>query len=360
MSVIDKDLSRNIENIVVLVVLGFIGIGCFFVLRPFISALLWSAILAFSTWPIYTRLTGLLKGRKSLAAAIMTLVLAAAFILPVVVLGTTLADNLTALVAFLRQVADEGLPALPTWVGRLPLIGPYVTGQWAEWTNDSSRLVSDIKPLILKSRDILVSSGITVGQGVLQLTLSIITCFFFYRDGRAAADKVLAILGRVAGERAGRLVSVGADTVKRVVNGILGTAAVQGALGALGFAIAGVPAPFLLGLLIFFMSMIPMGPPLVWIPAAIWLFTTSSKGWGIFMFLWGALVVSSVDNFIKPYLISRGGDLPLILVLLGVFGGVAAFGFIGLFLGPTLLAVGYSLISEWTVTKEEEGPQNSV
>jgi predicted PurR-regulated permease PerM len=154
-------------------------------------------------------------------------------------------------------------------------------------------------------------------------------------------------VSRLSGDRGRRLVGVAATTMRGVVYGIIGTAIAQGVAAGIGFLIAGVPAAPLLGLATFFLSPVPIGPPLVWIPAAIWLFYHGSTGWAIFMAIWGVAVVSSVDNVIKPLIISRGSNLPFILVLLGVLGGVVAFGFIGLFLGPTLLAIGYVILQEW-------------
>lgn len=146
-----------------------------------------------------------------------------------------------------------------------------------------------------------------------------------------------------------------------MVNGVIGTAAAQGLLALIGFWIAGVPGAIVLGLVTFALSLIPMGPPLVWVPAAAWLFWHGEYGYGVFLVIWGFFVISGVDNVLKPYLISRGGNLPLVVVLLGVFGGILAFGFMGLFLGPTLLAVAYSLISDWIgapQTHTEQDPES--
>ena len=145
-----------------------------------------------------------------------------------------------------------------------------------------------------------------------------------------------------------------------MVNGILGTALAQSVLALVGFWVAGVPAAMLLGLLTFFLSIIPMGPPLVWLPASLWLYFHGQTGWAIFVAGYGLVVISSIDNFIKPYLISRGGTLPLLLVFMGVLGGLMAFGFIGVFLGPVILAISYALLSEWmrpaTQPETAEGP----
>jgi predicted PurR-regulated permease PerM len=154
---------------------------------------------------------------------------------------------------------------------------------------------------------------------------------------------------RIGGERGKHLLTVAGNTIRGVVYGILGTALAQALLAGIGFLIAGVPGAAVLALLTFFLSVVPMGPPLVWIPAVIWLFHQGHTGWGIFMLFWG-VGVSSVDNVVKPWLISQGSDMPFLLIFFGVLGGALAFGFIGVFLGPTLLAVGYRLVTEWATT----------
>jgi predicted PurR-regulated permease PerM len=156
---------------------------------------------------------------------------------------------------------------------------------------------------------------------------------------------------RLAGIHAENMLVIIDNTVRGVTYGLLGTALAQGFVATIGFAIAGVPAVMLLGVATFLLSLIPIGPPLIWGGAAIWLFNQGDTGWGIFMLLWGFFLISSVDNIIKPLLISRGSSLPFLLVMLGVMGGVLAFGFVGIFIGPTLLAVGFSLVRKWTSTE---------
>ncbi|MCY1399010.1 putative transport protein YdiK [compost metagenome] len=182
--------------------------------------------------------------------------------------------------------------------------------------------------------------------------------FFFYRDGPRLAAFVLALLERLMGERAEYYLGLVAGTVQRVVNGVIGTAAAQAVLALIGFLIAGVPGALVLGIVTFLLSLIPMGPPLVWIPATAWLAWKGEYGMAVFLGMWGTFIISGVDNVLKPYLISRGGNLPLVIVLLGVFGGLLAFGFIGLFIGPTLLAVAYSLLLDWS-RSEVAGGQRS-
>lgn len=353
----EKD--KGIEHLVSAAVLFVIIIGCFYVLRPFISALLWAMILSFSTWPLYKRWERFVGGRKTLAASIMTLLLIGAFVLPVAVIGASFAGEAATLISKIRETLDNGPPELPAWVANLPLAGSEIQRYWESWSVDHGQLANLLKPYIKPIREHVVAGGALMGQALLQILLSITVCFFFYRDGEETAQSLANFLRKIAGERSDRLIKVAADTTKGVLYGVMGTAAIQGGLAGIGFLIAGVPGALLLGFFTFFFALIPMGPPFIWLPATVWVFYYKNTAWGIFLALWGLFVISGVDNVVKPLLISRGGTLPFILILLGVLGGVIAFGFIGVFLGPALLALGYSLISEWTsggVASDAEKP----
>jgi predicted PurR-regulated permease PerM len=186
--------------------------------------------------------------------------------------------------------------------------------------------------------------------------MGLLVAFFLYRDGDKAATAFSQLAHRIGGERSARLTRVAEGTMKGVVYGIVGTAFAQGILTTIGLAISGVPAAIFLGVVAGFASLLPGGAALVWIPAAIWLFGQGDTGWGLFLAIWGAAVVGTADNVLKPMFISRGSALPFIIVLLGIVGGMLAFGFLGIFLGPTLLAVGYSLVGEWTRQQEAAPP----
>ena len=214
--------------------------------------------------------------------------------------------------------------------------------------------MDETRRLLPTLRSISLIVGEALGSGVIQLGLSVFLAFFLYREGESVASQLRGIGSRLVGERAQRLLEVAGATVNSVVYGILGTALAQGMLAGIGLAIAGVPAAPLLGLAVFFLSILPVGPPIVWISAAAWLLWKDSVGWAIFMLLWGFFVVSGVDNIIKPWLISRGARLPFATVLLGVAGGALSFGFIGVFIGPTLLAVGMRLLAEWSEQADEK------
>jgi predicted PurR-regulated permease PerM len=203
---------------------------------------------------------------------------------------------------------------------------------------------------------------VALGSGLVQLALSILIAFFFFRDGSVLAKTLTTAVEWIGGEPGKHLLEAAGKTVRGVVYGILGTALVQAILAGIGFLIAGVPGAALLALLTFFLSVVPVGPPLVWVPAALWLFSKGSTGWGIFILIWGAFY-STIDNFIKPWLISQGSAMPFLLIFFGVIGGALAFGFIGVFIGPTLLAVGYRLVEVWAATHRvaataDVAPQN--
>jgi len=340
-------VANNDRLLVQILLLALLGAGLW-VMAPFISALLWGAILAFASWPRMRLRTRWLGGRETLAAAVLTTLWILIVALPLVWLGFNLADHIRDATAFIRDVQVDGLPEAPAWLGSIPLVGERLLTWWNSLDQQGAALLASAKPYFGQVGNWLLARSAQIGGGVLELSLSLVFVFFFYRDGPRLAAFVLRLLQRLIGERAEYYLELVAGTVQRVVNGVIGTAAAQGLLAMIGFLIAGVPGAIVLGLVTFMLSLIPMGPPLVWLPATAWLVWQGHYGMAVFLGIWGTFVISGVDNVLKPYLISRGGNLPLVIVLLGVFGGLIAFGFIGLFIGPTLLAVAYSLLLDWS------------
>lgn len=339
--------QRRFDRLMGLVALAALGIGILLVLQPFVSSILWAIVLTYSTWPVYEIVRRGVGGRATLAASLMTALLALVVVLPVTLVVIGFGDSVAPVADAVRKSMRDGLPDLPAWIQGVPIVGERLQAYWMTIANDSTRLLQDLARLLEPFKSKLVAGGLRIGEGLLYLVLSVVLAFFFYRDGDAAAEAYSRALQRIAGARAARLTQVAGGTIRSVVYGILGTALAQAILAAAGLWIAGVPAALLWGTLTFFLSVVPVGPPLVWGGAAIWLFYQSSIGWAVFIVLWGFFLVSGVDNVIKPYLISRGSRLPFILTLLGVLGGALAFGFIGVFLGPLLLALGYRLLQEW-------------
>ena len=343
MTPLTTKLEKNLGWAVLLLLLG----GCLLVLRPFISALLWAAVLCFSSWPVYRRLLRLLGSRRTLAALVMSLGMILVVLLPFVIIGSTLADNVKELTAATRYWISQGPPSPPAWLEKTPMVGSQAAEYWRSLSADTTKLWAEAQRFIEPVSSSLLAGGIALGRGVIELGLSIFIAFFLFRDGLSAAERLTAGVERIGGERGGHLLIIAGKTIRGVVYGILGTSLTQAVVAGIGYVIAGVPGAGVLALLTFFCSVVPiLGTALIWVPASAWLYHQGSTGWAVFMLIWG-FGVANIDNVLKPWLISQGSNMPFLLIFFGVLGGAFAFGFIGVFLGPTLLAVGYRLVEEW-------------
>jgi predicted PurR-regulated permease PerM len=392
-------------------------VGCFVVLRPFMSALMWAIILTYTLYPLQKCFTRWFRGSRTWAACFVTLTMSVLLTGPIVLIGFSLAEDGKELARETRQWFMAAPETAPEWISQVPIMGDELAGYWSGFAEDRKRwmeqldqevksaprpklVVEDEKDFTVKAapplsadevaeeeaeaarkatsphvvvllgqflswaRSWLISVGLAVGHGVAQVLVSAFLAFFLLRDAPILAERLAVAVDRLAGGRGQRLIKVAGDTVRGVIYGILGTAIAQALVAGLGFWIAGVPGAVLLSVLTFFFAVVPFGPPMVWIPAAIWLFSQSTPGWGIFMCLWGALGISSVDNILRPYLISQGSKMPFALIFCGVIGGVFAFGLVGVFLGPTLLAVAFRLVEEWSASvpkldEESSGLRNA-
>lgn len=340
--------THRADRALAMLALALLAGGCVLVLWPFLTALVWAAILASTSWPVFLRLERVIGQRRVLAATLMTLLVTLLLLGPVVAVAVALAGNVAELTHAVMTVFKDGLPDAPAWLADLPLLGQSLYEYWQKFAHDGPRLIAELQKLIKPAQDMALAGGRIVGQGVVDIALSVFLAFFFFLHGEALARQLGVALRRLAGQRATHLLGIARGTVTGVIYGILGTGLAQGILATIGFAVAGVPGAVLLGVATFFMSVIPVGPPLIWGGAAVWLFQQGDPGWAAFVAGWGFFVVSMVDNLIKPLIISRGSSLPFAIVFLGVLGGVLGFGVIGAFLGPALLAVGYRLALEWT------------
>ena len=350
-------VEKRVEQLAQLAAIAVLVVGCMLVLQPFVTALLSAAIVCFSTWPIYKRIEQWLHGRRWLAALIMTLFLILVIVLPLALLALTIADSVTPAVDSLQKFLAAGLPGPPDWVSGIPLIGGYLDAGWRELAASQTKFNAALEKLAQPAQQGLLKFGLILGDGVLQMTLAAFIGYFFYRDGEALVAALRSATKRVAGHLMPELFHTVGGTIKSVVYGLLGTALAQGVVAAIGFLIAGVPAAWLLGFATFFLSLLPIGPPLIWGGATAWLAYQDQIGWAVFMAVYGFFAISGIDNIVKPFLISRGSSLPFVLVFLGVFGGVIAFGFVGIFIGPTLLAVGFALAQRWTHPSGVHTPQ---
>jgi len=324
-------------------------IGCLIVLRPFVAAILFACAITISSWPLYLRLLNKVKGRRSLAAAIMSVGLTLLILVPLTLVTWNIADNAASFYDHFKASLGSGTLAPPAWLRDLPLVGEMIDTYLRRLLGSREELLNVAKNLLEPARHLLLGGGVLLGSGVAQVSLAVFVSFFLYRDGVTMLSSLSRAMDKLIGaEQATSVSDTISRTVRGVMYGLLGTALAQSVVAAVGFLIAGVPAVALLSVATFLFSLIPVGPPIIWIGATIWLFDHGQTGWAIFMAVWGVLLISGVDNVVKPLLISRGSSLPFILVLLGVMGGVLAFGFVGLFIGPTLLAVGMGLLRNYT------------
>jgi predicted PurR-regulated permease PerM len=328
-------------------------LGCYLVVRPFLTAFLWGGIIALSTRGLYERFLRIAGGRRKLAAFLAAFSLVAILLVPIAVFAIRLGSRMPSLNARVDQVLETGLPQpAPEWLTGLPLVGRSATSWWQSVGSDPERLRQELKPLIRPMQEFLLAAAGGVGAGILEFTLALVIAGLLYLRGEATARIVDRVAFRLGGESGRRQISVVRSTIRGVFRGMLGTCAIQAVLAAIGFWIAGVPHPVILGMGTFFLSVVPGGPALLWLPGAIWLNAQGSTGKAIFLAIWGIVIVGGSDNVVRPVLIGKGIDAPLALVFLGVIGGILAFGFLGLFIGPVLLVVAYNLFAEWMESAE--------
>ena len=252
--------------------LGFLIVGCFLVLRPFLSAVLWAAILATTVWPVFRWVDQRLPGWRNTSALLTTLATALVLVAPFVVVAVGLGSNVAELAAATRTLLEGGLPDAPQWLRDIPFVGERLHAYWQGFAHNGQRLVAELGQLVEPAKGLVLNGSRAIGMGVFHLMLSVLIVFFLFRDGESVTAHLAAVLERLAGARGRRLLHLAHGTVGGVVYGIIGTALAQGVLAGIGFAVAGVPGALLLGLATFFLSAVPVGPPLIWGPAAFWLF----------------------------------------------------------------------------------------
>src|SRR5262245_25195369 len=339
--------TQLLERAFLLLLFAGLLLGILAVLRPFGTGILFGAILAIAAWPLRDSL--LRRGlRRGLVATLLLVLAVAVVVLPLMALAPGLGERLTQGAGRLRDYFASA-PQLPSWLAGLPLVGERLARIWDKVLLAEGGIRTALEPYSDALRQGLVDAAAALGQSVLQIILSLVVATFFWVSGDALTAALRDILRRLAGETAAAELDVAAGAVRSVAYGVVGTAAIQAVMMAIGLAVAGVPGAVLLGFVTLLLALSQIGAPLIiaiWGGAVVWLFGQDQQGWGVFMIFWG-LVISTIDNFIKPLLIGVGVAMPLSLTILGVFGGFVAFGFLGLFIGPTLIAVAFTLLEAW-------------
>ncbi len=335
------------EKALGLCLIAILVVACVWVVAPFLGAVAWATIMAVSTWPWFVRLRERLGGRRKLAATLLAVALALAVVAPLALVVVSLKDAVQSVTAVATDPAALRLPDPPPALTGLPVVGRRVEKAWRAAQADTGAALEVLRPYIRAGALWLLAEGARLGLALLEFLLAVFIAGLFYVTGEGIADLVRRCAARIGGDRGVGLVQVSAQTIRGVSFGVIGTALVQGLLQAISLAVVGVPGIALLGMISFIVAMLQVGTAPVWIPAAFWLAYQGHKGAAVFIVASG-IFINIIDNVIKPYLIGRQAEgPPAMLIFVGVLGGLMAWGFIGVFLGSTLIAIGYTLLRSW-------------
>lgn len=340
-----------VERSFLLLLVGGLLYACFQIFAPFIPSFIWALILALSTWPYYQFISGKLGGRDRTAAVIMTLLHLMIFVIPALFALDTLSTHLPRIDTVTEPVLEwiKGPP--PDWLGDIPLIGENLVERWREGTFSSLISAEKIRSVAATTGSWILHSSASIALTAVNVLLAVLMAGFLYLHGELGASFALRFADRIGGQAAIAATRTVAVTVRAVSLGVIGTALIQALLSGIGFALAGLPAAPILGLLCFLLAVLQVGTAVVWIPAAAWLHHLDQDGLAIFTVIWG-ISINVMDNFVKPYFIGLSSPLPFLLIMIGVIGGLLAWGFVGIFLGTSLLAVAYSTFFSWLEAQE--------
>ncbi|SFM94799.1 Predicted PurR-regulated permease PerM [Izhakiella capsodis] len=333
------------QIIFLLLFITLLILACFWVVEPFILGFAWASMVVIATWPVMIRIQGWLWGRRCLAVIVMTMLLLLLFIIPVALLVSGLIDNSAPVIAW----ATSGHLQLPdlAWLKSVPMVGDKLyTGYHSLVAGGGSAMMAKIQPYIGRTTSFFMAQAGHFGRFMMHLGVMLLFSILLYWRGEQVGHGIRHFAFRLAARRGDAAVLLAAQAVRAVALGVVVTALVQGVLGGLGLAVSGIPYATLLTVLIILCCLVQLGPLVVLIPAIIWLYWSGNTTWGTVLLVWSC-VVGTLDNVLRPMLIRLGADLPMILILSGVIGGLIAFGMIGLFIGPVVLAVSYRLLSVW-------------
>jgi predicted PurR-regulated permease PerM len=338
------DLART--TLGVLFIFGLIA-ACFWILRPFLPAFMWATMIVVSTWSLMLSVEARLWNRRWIAVTIMMSALILAFVIPFWLAINTIADHAEDISTWVQSLRTAQLPTLPAWISSIPYAGPRIAAAWNEVAaTGPSALTATIEPYARGIAKWFVAQVGGVGVMALQFVLSLIVSAVMYSYGESAAAGVRLFFWRLAGERGEEVVDLSVQAIRGVAFGIVVTALVQSVMGGVGLALVGIPFAGLLTALMFVLAIAQIGAAPVLFCAVAWMYWVGDTGWATALLVW-TIFVSSMDNILRPILIQRGGRLPLLLVFAGVIGGLVAFGLVGIFVGPLILAVSYRLIEAW-------------
>jgi predicted PurR-regulated permease PerM len=288
----------------------------------------------------------------------MMLGLLLVFVLPLALAIGTIVENADDITRITKKLINTQLPPAPEWLGKIPLIGDRAVITWEAFAIKGARELSMLaEPHVGTVTRWFVSEMGDFGLVFIQFLLTLVLAAVLYAEGENWGGWMLRFGRRLANERGEHAMVLAGQAIRSVAMGVVITALVQSILGGIGLAIAGVPFATVLTAIMFILCIAQLGPVLVLLPAVGWLFWSDSTGWGTFLLVW-TVIVGTMDNVLRPYLIRQGADLPMILILAGVIGGLLSFGLVGIFVGPVVLAVAYTLIDAWVNEGRVESPSS--
>ena len=345
-----------------LLALGVLIATSFWIVRPFLLALTWATMITVATWPLLVRAQAWLGGRRSLATALMTIALLLILVVPLSLGIDSIVKNVNQIAEWPKSLATLTVSQPPTWVEALPVVGAKLAASWQQLAaTGPEEVVEQIAPYFRTFALWLAGRVGGIGLLLVQFLLTVIIAAILYANGEAAARGAGHFARRLAGPQGESALHLAGQAIRGVALGVVVTAIVQSTAAGLGLVIVSVPFAAILTAVIFMLCIAQIGPALVLIPVVIWVYSTRGAVWGTGFLLW-AIVCSTFDSFLRPMLIKRGADLPLLLIFAGVIGGLIAFGVIGLFIGPVVLAVAYTLLVDWVSESnpsDEQGPPPS-
>ena len=330
----------------ILIICGLLALSLWIV-APFAAAIVWATTIVVATWPVLQKLQKWFGGRRGPAVAVLTIVLLLVVVVPFLAGLGTLLGNREAIAAKVDQLRTAEIPPPPGWVARIPFVGSHAAAAWQGFAGEAVRdLAAQAAPYARQALNWLVGTLGSIGALFFQLLMTVIVAAVLYNLGDAAAERVRRFARRLAGDRGDNVVVLAGQAIRGVALGVVVTAVGQSVIAGIGLAIAGVPFAGVLTVLALVLCIAQVGPILVLVPAIIWLYGSGQAGWGTFLLVWTIPVVT-LDNVVRPMLIKKGADLPLLLVFAGVLGGLVSFGLIGIFIGPVVLAVSHTLLEAW-------------
>jgi predicted PurR-regulated permease PerM len=339
-----RDITRTV--LAVLFIGALIGTSLW-ILLPFLGAVIWAVTIVTATWPLMMSIQSRLWGRRSLAVAVMTVVLLCVLVIPLWLAIGTIVSNTDQIAGWVKSMSAFEVPPPPAWLAGLPLFGGDLVAAWEKVA--LAGLQDFMKKLAPYGGTAIRWFATEVGGFgalVLQFLLTVVFAALLYARGEQATSWIKRFGRRLAGPSGEHSIRLAGQAVRGVALGVVVTALAQSVLGGIGLAVAGVPFAAVFTAVMFMLAIAQIGPLLVLGPSVAWLYWSSSTGWGTFLLVW-TLVVGTMDNFLRPILIKKGADLPLLLIFVGVVGGLIAFGLIGIFVGPVVLAVAHKLLSAW-------------